>query len=296
MDEEKRASQRQEGKSMEHDEDQFPGARGLQLYYQRWRSEASTRAVIVLVHGDFAHSGWYLNLPEHEVPRGYVVYAFDRRGWGRSPGQRGYIHAWSDYLDDLAAFLEYVRSEEPGRPIFLMGHTGSSPIVLEYVLRHPQDIHGVFCVSPVLDLSAVAPAFLRRLMHVLSRLCPHLTFDVKRQFEASAVSISHDAAFVTFIRKDPLRNTRVTPRWLAEEENAIQRVNAQAAHFPVPLLILIGGADRNSSPEASKAFFQRVTLSDKELHEYAGAYTNLLSDSVTKEVLSDIDKWLDAHV
>ncbi len=76
----------------------------------------------------------------------------------------------------------------------------------------------------------------------------------------------------------------------------MQRVNAQAAHFPVPLLLLVGGADRNSSPEASKAFFQQVTLSDEELHEYAGAYTNLLSDTVSEAVLSDIDRWLDGHV
>src|SRR5258708_7670531 len=83
--------------------------------------------------------------------------------------------------------------------------------------------------------------------------------------------------------------SKVSPRWLAEEENAMQRVKAQAANFPVPLLILVGGADRNASPEASKAFFQQVTLSDKQLHEYAGAYTNLLSDSVSEAVLSDID-------
>src|SRR6266571_3603330 len=138
MDSQERGSQRQEGKRMEHDEGQFPGVGGLPLYYQRWRPDAeAARAVIVMLHGDFAQSGWYLNLPTHEVPRGYAVYAFDRRGWGRSPGQRGYIHAWSDYLDDLGAFLQVVQAEEPGRPIFLMGHTGSSPIVLEYALHHP---------------------------------------------------------------------------------------------------------------------------------------------------------------
>src|SRR5258708_7670530 len=103
MDEQERASERQEGKRMEHAEGQFSGAGGLPLYYQRWRSEAAARAVIVMLHGDFAHSGWYLNVPTHEVPRGYAVYAFDRRGWGRSPGQRGYIHAWSEHLEGLAA-------------------------------------------------------------------------------------------------------------------------------------------------------------------------------------------------
>jgi alpha-beta hydrolase superfamily lysophospholipase len=280
---------------MEHDEDQFEGVGGLRLYYQRWRPHESARAVIVMLHGDFAQSGWYMNLPTHEVPRGYAVYAFDRRGWGRSPGQRGYIHAWSDYLDDLGVFLQVVRVAEPDRPLFLMGHTGSAVIVLEYALQHPDGLKGVFCVSPVLEL-AVLPAGLWMLAQFLSRLAPRLTLDVKRRADKSWDFISHDPHFNQLTREDPLRNTKITPRWLTEASAAIQRVNAQAAHFPVPLLILVGGADRTAPPQASKGFFQRVESSDKELHEYAGAYTNLLSDSVSEAVLSDIDTWLDRHV
>jgi len=280
---------------MEHDEDQFEGVGGLRLYYQRWRPHESARAVIVMLHGDFAQSGWYMNLPTHEVPRGYAVYAFDRRGWGRSPGQRGYIHAWSDYLDDLGVFLQVVRVAEPDHPLFLMGHTGSAVIVLEYALQHPDGLKGVFCVSPVLEL-AVLPAGLWMLAQFLSRLAPRLTLDVKRRADKSWDFISHDPHFNQLTREDPLRNTKITPRWLTEASAAIQRVNAQAAHFPVPLLLLVGGADRTAPPQASKGFFQRVESSDKELHEYAGAYTNLLSDSVSEAVLSDIDTWLDRHV
>lgn len=281
---------------MEHDEGQFQGAGGLFLYYQRWRPEARpARAVIVMLHGDFAHSGWYMNLPERETSRGYTIYAFDRRGWGRSPGQRGYIRSWNEYLDDLAIFLQWVRVEEPDCRLFLMGHTGSSPIALEYALHYPKDVHGVFCVSPVLDMSVVAPPILRRLIRILARVWPQLTIDVKRQFDAGAVFVSHDPAFIKLIREDPLRNTKVTPRWFVEMDYAMQRVRAQAAKFSVPLLILLGGADRNSSPGANRAFFQQVGWSDKELREYAGAYTNLLSDTVTETVLSDIDRWLDRH-
>ncbi len=282
---------------MEHDEGHFEGAGGLSLYYQRWRPETRpARAIIVMVHGDFAHSGWYMNLPDHEVPRRYAVYAFDRRGWGRSPGQRGYLHSWSENLDDLAAFLQWMRAEEADRPIFLMGITGSAPILLEYAILHPQEVRGVCCISPVLDMSAVAPAVLRRLIHILARIRPQFTIDVRRQFDAGVVTVSHDPAFVKLMREDPLGNTKVTPRWFVESEKAMRRVTTQAASFPVPLLMLIGEADRTSSPGTNKAFFQQVVLPDKQLHEYAGGYTNLLCDSVSEAVFSDIDQWLDQHV
>lgn len=282
---------------MEHDEGQFQGSDGLRLYYQRWRPKAKpARGVIVMLHGGFAQSSWYMNLPNHEVPRGFAVYAYDQRGWGRSSGQRGYINAWSENLDDLNAFLQLVRAEEPDRPIFLMGHTGSGPIVLEYALQHPQGLHGVFCISPALSLAGVASAPLRLLLHFLSRVFPRFTIDVKRQFDAGAVYVSHDPAFVKLIREDPLRNTKVTPRYLTECEKAMQRVSAQATSFPVPLLILVAPGDRFTPPEASRAFFQKVASADKEWHEYPGAYTNLLSDTVYDEVLGDIDKWLDRHL
>ncbi|MCC7165729.1 MAG: alpha/beta hydrolase [Anaerolineae bacterium] len=82
---------------MKHEQDHFLGFGNLGLYYQDWLPDSMpARAVIVMLHGDFAHSGWYMNLPQHQVPRGYAVYAYDRRGWGRSPGQRGYINRWDE--------------------------------------------------------------------------------------------------------------------------------------------------------------------------------------------------------
>ena len=282
---------------MKHGEDHFLGFGSLQLYYQRWLPDKlPSRAVIVMLHGDFAHSGWYINLPQHEVPLGYAVYAYDRRGWGRSPGQRGYIDRWGENIEDLDAFLQLVRTKEPDCPIFLMGHTGSAPIVLEYAMQYPRGLNGVFCVSPVLSTGEAVPVPLRLLLHFLSKVLPHLTIDVRRRFNAQASYISRDPAFVKFIREDQLCNTKITPRWLTESESAMQHVMEQAADLQVPLLVLIGGADRNSSPETTKLYFQNVTIADKELREYPGAYANLLSETNYEEVLKDIDEWLDKHL
>ncbi|HEY7020929.1 MAG TPA: lysophospholipase [Ktedonobacterales bacterium] len=282
---------------MDPSEGWFGGIRGARLYYQRWRRASTpTRGVLVMVHGDWAHSGWYMNLPLHETPRGYAVYAYDRRGWGRSLPESGYPRSWSDHLDDLAAFLALVHAEEPERPLFLIGHTGSAPLVLDYAMRRPDEIRGVCCVSPALDTSAAIPGALRMLLRVLSVVAPRLTIDVRRRVDAGMASISHDAAFVQAAREDPLRNTRVLPRLLVVADPVTERVLAQAPQFQTPLLLLLGGADRMLPSAASQAYFERVGPSDKELRVYPGAYTNLLSETVTPEVLGDLDRWLDRHV
>ena len=280
-----------------HDEGHFQANEGMRLYYQRWRpAKTKARAVIVLLHGDFAHSGWYMNLPTHEVPSGYAVYACDRRGWGRSPGQRGYIRSWGENLSDLGAFMRLVRAEEPERPIFLMGHTGSGPIVLDYATQHPDEVRGVFCVSPVLDTSSAVPAPLRALLRTLARITPHLTINARRRVEAGLSEVSRDPVFVKFALEDPLSNRKVTPRWLVESERGMRRVRDSAAQLHVPLLLLLGGADRASPQEVTDLYFAQVGGADKRLIEYPGAHTNLLSDTVYEQVLADIDAWLDRHV
>lgn len=204
------------------------------------------------------------------------------------------MSARDEYLDDLAALLQAIREAELGRPIFLVGHTGSGPIALEYAMRRPSEVRGVCCISPVLKVAAL-PLGVRLLAGALSVIAPRLTLDVTHQADKSWNLISHDAAFNQFARTDPLRNTKVTPRWLMENGAAMRRVSAQAASFPIPLLILLGGDDQVTPRQASRDFYEAMKLPDKEFHEYPGAYVNLLSDTMTDQVLSDLDAWLDRH-
>lgn len=133
-------------------------------------------------------------------------------------------------------------------------------------------------------------------MKILSRLAPRLSIDIERRADARWDLVSHDPVFNAQTRADPLRNLKVTPRWFAETAAAVQRVNQAAENFPVPLLLLMGEADQTVPPQASKNFIQKMAFPDKELHEYPGAYTNLLSDTVYEDVLADIDRWLDRHL
>jgi alpha-beta hydrolase superfamily lysophospholipase len=94
----------------------FSGFGGLPLYYQSWRPEGDPRAVLIIVHGFGEHSGRYMNVVNHLVPRGYAIYALDHRGHGRSPGPRGHINSWEEFREDVRAFVRKVAETEPGLP------------------------------------------------------------------------------------------------------------------------------------------------------------------------------------
>ncbi|MGQ9629309.1 MAG: lysophospholipase [bacterium] len=277
---------------MEHSEGTFRGAGGLDLYYQFWRPEGGEcRAVLAIVHGFGEHSGRYTSVVNYLAPRGFAIYGFDNRGHGRSPGQRGYINSWSEYREDVRAFLRMVREQEPGQPLFLMGHSIGGLIALECALHHPEGLRGVIASGPTLGRVGISP-FLLILSRILSWVWPRFTMDTK--LDSSA--ISRDPAVVKAYREDPLVHGKGTARLGTEMTAAVDWTQAHAADLQVPLLILHGEADRLAPPEASLAFFEKVTFPDKERYEYKGGYHEPHNDINREQVLADLLQWLERHL
>lgn len=79
------------------------------------------RPLVILVHGWSAASDRLFGLANALVSRGFPVYAFDARAHGRSdPAPYTTLRHWRD---DVAAAIEFVRSELPYRRLFLVGHS-----------------------------------------------------------------------------------------------------------------------------------------------------------------------------
>jgi len=270
----------------------FAGAGGLELFRRSWRRpDGAVRGVLVNLHGLGDHSGLYPALVEHFVAQKFAVHAPDLRGNGRSRGQRGYVADWSEYREDLGRFLDLVRREEPGSPLFLLGNSLGGLIVLDYVLHHPEGIRGVIAVAPPLGTVGV-PAPLLLLGRVLSRVWPR--FSVRTGMDLSG--LSRDPAVVETVLSDPLFHRLGTARLSTEVTAAIARVQAGAPRFCLPLLILHGSADRMVSPDGSRAFIARVGYPDKELREYRGSYHVLLADLDRERVLTDLEAWIGARL
>ena len=276
---------------MKQDEGTFRGRGGLELCYRRWRPEGEPQAALAIVHGFGEHSGRYGNVTDWLVPRGYAVYGFDLRGHGRSPGPRGYVNEWAEFRQDVKAFLELVGEQEPGRPLFLLGHSMGGLIVLEYVLHYPEGLAGVIASGPVLAQAGVSP-FLMMLSKILSGILPRLTLDTK----LDATAISRDPAVVGAYVDDPLVHSLGTPRLGTELTRAVEWTQAHAAEMRVPCLIVHGSADRLAPPEGSRVFYENMTLTDKERQVYEGYYHEVFNDVGKEQVLAAVEAWVEHHL
>ncbi len=276
---------------MIHSEGTFPSADGLELYYQSWLPDGQPRAVVAIVHGHGEHSGRYKNVVDCLVPAGYALYGFDLRGHGRSPGQRSYVNSWTEYRDDVRTYLQLVAHQAPNRPLFLYGHSLGGLIVLEYVLRNPEGLSGVIASAPAIGELGLAP-FLFFLSRILSVVYPR--FSIQTGLDTTA--LSRDPAVVQAYRDDPLVHGVGTARLGTEVVAAKEYVVAHAADLSVPLLLIYGSADRITLPEGCRKFYEGVTIPDKTRIEYPGGYHESHNDIDYKQVMTDVEGWLAAHV
>jgi len=277
---------------MKHHEGTFTGYGGLELYTQSWLPDEPAKAAVALVHGLGEHSGRYPHVVNHLVPKGYAIYGFDHRGHGRSAEKLcAHINSWDEYRGDVGAFLEMVREQEAGRPLFLMGHSMGGLMVLEYALHSPDGLKGVIASAPAVGAVDASPLLLF-IGRILSRLKPDFCLD--SQLDVNA--ISRDPAVVQAYVNDPLVSSKVSARWSTEFMGAIEWTQAHAAELKPPLLIIHGEADTLVPEAGSRIFFDKVTQPDKERILYPGGYHENHNDLHHEQVTADLERWLDAHV
>jgi alpha-beta hydrolase superfamily lysophospholipase len=121
----------------------FTSSGGATIFEQWWRPAPEAKAVLAICHGYAEHSGRYAQVAADLNARGYVVEALDLRGHGQSSGARVTVNSYDEFWDDLDHFLERVRGRNPGKKLFLLGHSMGGGVVTSYVLARKRALDGV---------------------------------------------------------------------------------------------------------------------------------------------------------
>ena len=277
--------------SMEHREATLRRSGDVDLFVQTWQPTGAIRGVVALVHGIGEHSGRYGYLVERLVGAGFAVVALDNRGHGRSGGVHGHIDSWSEYREDVHAFLNYVSAHFMRLPLFLYGHSLGGLIVTDYVLFHPDGLDGLIVSGHPLRPTGSAKPILVLLARILSKYKPTISFSLGLDDN----TLSRDPEVVRAYKEDPLVHRRVSARWGTETLATIDRVRARAGEIRLPLLILHGGADRINSVDGSRELFGLASSPDKQIRIYPGGYHESHNDLDRELVATDVIEWLIDH-
>jgi len=271
-------------------ESSFEGVGGLKIATKSWNTEGNPRAIMILVHGFNAHSG-YMEWPGEQFSKnGFASYALDLRGRGNSEGERFYVEELSDYLGDVDMLVEIARAENPGLPVYVLGHSAGGVISSSYVFQHQDKIAGLVCESFAFDVGL--PHLVQLALEGIGKLLPHV-----HVFSLKNADFSRDAAHVDRMNNDPLIHKESQPAETARVMLlAAETLKGNMPEFKVPVLIIHGTDDKATRPAGSQYFYDHAGSEDKTLKLYEGHYHDLLADIDKEKVMADIQSWLDERI
>jgi alpha-beta hydrolase superfamily lysophospholipase len=296
----------------------------LDLFVRRFRPDegAPRKAIVHISHGMAEHGARYARFAEALAGAGYVVYANDHRGHGKtakSAEDLGFLAPSGGFgraVQDLVQLVVFEKAEDPGLPVFLFGHSMGSFFAQAYVIEAGSSLRGVILSgsSGKPNLLASAGRLVARLerarlgAHGRSALLTDLSFGAfNKAFKPNRTGfdwLSRDDAEVDKYVADPLCGFAVTTQlWVDVLDGTadIARPERQA-RIPkdLPVYVFAGSEDpvgeRTRSLDQLLGAYQRAGLTDVTHKYYPGARHETLNETNRDEVTRDVIAWLDARV
>jgi len=277
---------------MNHIEGKFQGKRNTHIFYQAWLPEGGVKAVLPIVHGLGDHSGRYMNVVNHFVPLGYVVYGMDQIGHGKSDGPREFVESFDDFSDTLAAYMAMVKTWQPGKPIFLLSHSIGGLIASYYLLDHQAEFQGAIFSAPVVKVAAHISRMTIIMGRSLSILAPKAGV-----LSVDPSTLSRDSDVVNAYITDPLVfHGKTSARLSAEMLRALTRVSAETDKITLPFIAMQGSEDHLVDPDGAQILYDKAGSKDKTLKIYEGLYHEIFNEPEHDLVLKDVEAWLAARI
>ena len=277
----------------------FTDAWGVEITYDVYEPTdvKESRAAVLLVHGIGEHAGRYTHVAAAFNSAGYIVYAMDVRGHGRT----GVKAAGGDLtklgalgpgglnaaIEDMRQLTDIMRQENPGLHLVFLGHSMGS-------------IHGQILLNDhAADYAAVI------LTGACSRTIGNMAAgDLNKPFKVPGGTghewLSRDPAVWKAFKEDP---------WTFDADvlkiygiPAGLRLFGRPFKFmsEVPILIAVGQDDslggEKSALKLADDFIKRANQTDVSVIVYPGARHEVFNETNKEQVLDDVLSWLTERV
>ncbi|WP_313197869.1 bifunctional alpha/beta hydrolase/class I SAM-dependent methyltransferase [Rhizobium sp.] len=257
-------------------ESAFASHDGVELFYRSWPARSGiAKGAIVLLHRGHEHGGRVAHLVEELGLDDFAFYAWDARGHGRSPGERGHSPSFAHSVRDLDCFVRHIR-ETGGFAIdqvAVVAQSVGAVLASTWVHDYAPGIRALVLASPAFDVKLYVP-FARKGIALWQRLKG--TFFVNSYVKARF--LTHDAERITSFENDPLITRPIASNILLELYEAADRVVADARAITAPTQLLISGSDFVVRHTPQHRFFENLGSTIKERHVLPGFYHDTLGE------------------
>lgn len=265
---------------------------GVELFYRAWLPAQPTDKALILFHRGHEHSGRLADVVESLGLSGIAVFAWDARGHGRSPGERGYSPSFGTMVSDVDAFVRHVSKtyDKPIEQMVILAHSVGAVTVATWVHDYAPPIRALILATPALRVRLYVPLAIPGL-RLLQKLKGNKQAFIKSYVKANM--LTHDAEQARQYDADPLIAKSIAVNILLGLYDASTRLLADAGAIRVPTQVLAGGADWVVKLSAEEEFFERLGSPIKELHVFDGMYHDLLHEKDRHLVLAEIRRFIE---
>ncbi len=268
------------------DQSAFVTRDGLRLGLSRWEAE-EPRVILIALHGMNDYANAFALPGPWWAERGITTYAYDQRGYGRSP-QRG-IWPGSDVLvQDLADFIAAAERRHPGTPIYVLGHSMGGAVVMSTLAEGRASVDGVILVAPAVWGWSTLQFPLDAMLWITAHTVPGLT--------ATGEGLNRwptdNMDVLRAMGRDELmlRDTRFDA--LYGVVSLMDRAYLQAAQVPGPVLLLYGENDQIIPPRPVEDIILAM-CPGRRVAIYPEGYHLLLRDLEAEIVWRDVLTFVD---
>jgi len=261
----------------------FTADDGLALAYKTWPASGPrpARRALVLLHRGHEHAArWDDAIPLIGLPD-TTIYAWEARGHGHSPGERGHAPGFMSYVRDLEAFFRHLSAEHDVTPeqTVVVAHSVGAVVAATWVHDFAPRLAGLVLATPAFDVNLVVPGALHGI-RALQKFLPRATIKSYVRGEW----LTRDASAAAGYDADELISKDISARVLTGLFDASARVIDDAAVMDRPLLLLSAGADRVVRPGAIRRFYDNYGAEMKVHHLLPEARHGLFHDLCRDEV------------
>ncbi len=295
---------------------------GEKLFYRHWPTEkqpqgcSGTDKVFILLHRGHEHSGRLQHIVDEFGFDNSPVFAWDARGHGRSPGERGYSPGVGASVRDFDIFVRHIchTYAVATEDIVIIAQSVGAVLAATWVHDYAPAISALILAAPAFQIKLYVPFAIPGL-RLLQKMRGNFYVNsyVKPKF------LTHDPERIESYKSDELITRPIAVNMLLDLHDSAKRIVADASAIQTPTLMLVSGSDFVVESAPQKQFYDHLSSCYKQKYilddfyhdtlgekERATAFTliqNFLNDlpehaGQPVKPMIDADKWgerADAH-